>query len=131
MIKINKMLAADRPGESFECESIVDAMGLFDNESKFIVARCSADEEFLGLMGAAVKRAQTAASMGVGDAVWVWMAVMQLADGGGWRVVFEQQQALTQQGAAKQQQAQQAQARQALGQMGFSHPGDGQRGVRR
>jgi hypothetical protein len=132
MIKISKFIAPDRDGVDVECATVPEAVGQLEPELKIVIARCGSDREFLGLVAATLKRAQTAVEMGVGDAVWIWQPVLQVTDGDGWRLIFEQSQALTAQGQQKQAAQQQAQAQQMMRQMGggggFKHPGDGQRG---
>ena len=111
MIRLNKLLSAERTGTRVECATVDEAIAAFDLESKLIIARCSTDEEFLGLTSAILKRSQTAVEMGIGDTAWVWNPAMQLVDGEGWRLLFEQGQSLTARGQAKQQQAQAQQMR--------------------
>lgn len=127
MIGLHKMLSAER-GEHVECSTVAEALGAMDAESKYIIARVDSDEEFLGLLSSVLKRSQYAVEVGAGDTVWVWTVQMQMADGPGWRLCFEQQQALTAQGQAKMQAAQQQQARQMMGAMGIKPNGGLRRG---
>ncbi|MDE2022198.1 MAG: hypothetical protein KGI71_04810 [Patescibacteria group bacterium] len=115
MIKIARMFNPER-GERVECATVAEALGCFDAEPKFIIARCETDEEFLGLSAGVIERANTTAQFATGASFWIWRPTMQLADGDGWRLCFEQVQV----------QRQQPQP----GGNGMRHPGDGQRGVR-
>jgi hypothetical protein len=140
MIKILARIDTENSSRH-ECPTVADAHALFSDDLKMVIARCSTDEECMDLLAAVYGKSKTSAEKGLLDTVMVWTSSSQFADGDGWRIIFEQQEALTVKGMQKQQAAQQAQMQaqqQALQRMmggggggGFQHPANGQRGVRR
>lgn len=108
MIKIHKLVTHEQSSRH-ECATIADAHELFDADHKVVVARCETDEECLGLISAVLTKSKMAAEKGIFDTVQVWTPSAQLVNGDGWRLIFEQQEALTLQGQKKQQAAQQQQ----------------------
>jgi hypothetical protein len=101
----------EETGSRHECETVAEAHALFDAEMVIIVARCSSDEECWDLVGAVLRKSRLAAEKGILDTVMIWTATTRQVDGEGWRLIFEQQEALTAKGVQKQQAAQaQAQA---------------------
>ncbi|HXB28160.1 MAG TPA: hypothetical protein VNV25_25745 [Gemmatimonadaceae bacterium] len=109
MIKIYRR--GEETGTNHECATVAEAHALFDAETAIIVARCSSDEECWDLVGAVLRKSRLAAEKGILDTVMIWTATTRQVDGEGWRLIFEQQEALTAKGVAKQQAAQaQAQA---------------------
>jgi len=120
MIRLNKRIDSDN-GTRIECETIEDAIAAFSiDDHKIIIARCSTDEECLGLLHGVMSKSKTASEKGLLDQVTIWTPNMQSPDGDGWRLIFEQAEALTAKGIAKQQQLQaqqQAQAQAAMQRM--------------
>ena len=99
MIRISKFTAKnDAPEDSItdhECPTVADTVQHFDQEANSIVARCSDDREYLGMLFC-VRRANDpvveadAAKVAPGESftTFVWEFKGQLTDGPGWRLIF-------------------------------------------
>lgn len=108
MIKITTLVTPEQSGHH-ECATIADAHDLFGEDQRVVIARCGTDEECFGLISAVLLKSKNACDRGLLDTVMIWSPSLQMVDGDGWRLVFEQQEALTMQGAKKQQAMQQQQ----------------------
>ena len=94
MIRLHKLHTHERHTH-VSCETLDEALKQFDIETPYIIARCSSDEEWLGLKIAlnaknenAVKAAQLASVTAPTCAIW--QSPADLSEGEGWRTLWTQ-----------------------------------------